>query len=265
VRSRTHARVVSGLGKLTCLCILLIVCPVSLISSNKTTSRIVCREELSPARREQLADKLRAITGWPELAFDQYGALQPGSAAAVGGSQSARELIDQAVFGRNVLILEDASNRSDVVFCRVVPGRWKTPREAKLPAYVVLIDFADFDHLMGDKAALQAFNVGWGFLHELDHVVNDSADSVSPSDAGECEDHINVMRRECNLPLRTDYFFTFFPHAEQSDFKTKFVRLAFEQEDPASMKHRRYWLIWDAAVVGGLPARDEIADRKFSL
>jgi hypothetical protein len=264
VRSRTHARVVSALGKLTCLCILLIVCPVSLISSNKTTSRIICREELSPARREQLADKLRAITGWSELAFDQYGALQLGSAAAVGGSQSARELIDQAVFGRNVLILEDASNRSDVVFCRVVPGRWKNLTEGKLSAYVVLIDFADFDHLMGDKAALQAFNVGWGLLHELDHVVNDSADSVFLSDAGECEEHINVMRRECNLPLRTDYFFTFFPHAEQSDFKTRFVRLAFEQEDRGSMKHRRYWLIWDATLVG-LPQPPEVAERKFSL
>ncbi len=264
MRSRTHGRVVSALGRVTFLCTVLIVCPTSLISSNKTASRIICREELSPARREQLANKLRAITGWTELAFDQNGALQLGSAAAVGGSQSARELIDRAVFGRNVLILEDASNRSDVVFCRVVPGRWNNGNQGKPPAYVVLIDFADFDHLMGDKAALKAFDVGWGLLHELDHVINDSADSDSLPDAGECEEHINVMRRECNLPLRTDYFFTFFPHAGQSDFKTRFVRLAFEQEDPASTKHR-YWLIWDAAIVGGLPARDEIAERKFSL
>jgi hypothetical protein len=73
------------------------------------------------------------------------------------------------------------------------------------------------------------------------------------------------MRRECNLPLRTDYFFTFFPHADRSDFKTRFVRLAFEQEDHASMKHRRYWLIWDATLVGGLPAPEQVAERKPTL
>jgi len=215
-------------------------------------------------RREELATKLRTITGWSELAFDQSGSLRLGSKSAVGGSQSARELLRQAISRENVIVLEDASNRSDVVFCKVIPGRRLNDTHANVSDYVVLIDFADFDHLMGDKAALKAFDAGWGFLHELDHVINDSADSQSLGDAGECEDHVNVMRRECNVPLRTDYFFQFFPNADKSDFKTRFVRLAFEQEDAGSAKHRRYWIIWDAALVG-LPPQTEIAERKLGF
>ncbi len=264
MRSGTHGRVISALARISFLHIVLILCPSALISSNRTVNRIVCRAELSLTKRQDLADKLRIITGWPELAFDQNGALRIGSKSAMGGSQSARDLLNQAISGSNIIILEDASNRSDVVFCRVVPGRWTNDKGGNPPAYVVMIDFTDFDHLMGDPAALRAFDVGWGLLHEIDHVVNESSDSASISDAGECEDHINLMRRECDLPLRTDYFFTYFGHSEQSNFKTRFVRLAFEQENSASTKHRRYWLIWDATLVGGLP-QDEIAQRRFGL
>jgi len=220
----------------------------------------VCREELSLARRVELSDKLRAITGWPDLKFDESGTLQLGSARAIGGSQSARDLLDKAISGDNVLIIEDASKRQDVVFCRVIPGRWKNSAVSNPPAYIVLIDFADFDHLMGDTEALKAFDVGWGFLHEIDHVINDSSDRATVGIAGDCEDHINLMRRECNLPVRSDYFFSFFPHAEESPFRTRLVRLAFDHDDVMSAKHRRYWLIWDATVVGGLNTREQVAE-----
>ncbi|HYR77582.1 MAG TPA: hypothetical protein VEM96_17330 [Pyrinomonadaceae bacterium] len=220
----------------------------------------MCREELSLARRVELSDKLRAITGWPDLKFDESGTLQLGSARAIGGSQSARDLLDKAISGDNVLIIEDASKRQDVVFCRVIPGRWKNSAVSNPPAYIVLIDFADFDHLMGDTEALKAFDVGWGFLHEIDHVINDSSDRATVGIAGDCEDHINLMRRECNLPVRSDYFFSFFPHAEESPFRTRLVRLAFDHDDVMSAKHRRYWLIWDATVVGGLNTREQVAE-----
>jgi hypothetical protein len=220
---------------------------------------VVCREQLALVKRAELASKLRAITGWPEIEFDESGTLRVGSAAAVGGSQSARGLLNKAISGSSVLILEDASDRPDVVFCRVVPGRWTNGAAKNPDAFVVLIDFADFDHLMGDAEALRSFNVGWGFLHEIDHVVNDSPDPAMPGTAGDCEDQINQMRRECNLPLRTDYFFTFFPHTEASNFRTRLVRLAFDQKDQPTTKRRRYWLIWDATLVGGVDAREQIA------
>ena len=89
-----------------------------------------------------------------------------------------------------------------MVFARVVPGRWKNNSAENAGVFVVMIDFADFDRLMGDRQALEAFNVGWGVLHEMDHVVNDSKDSDVVGHVGECEDHINEMRRECHLPAR---------------------------------------------------------------
>lgn len=261
MRSRTQGRIVSALGRVGFLCFALLACPLPLISSVATSGRIICREELSLNKREGLAAKLRVITGWPELKFDEGGILRLGSADADQGSQTARNLLRQAQAGPSVIILEDASNRQDVVFARVVPGRWKNHTSEMPPTFVVLIDFSDFDHLMGDRDALRSFDAGWGLLHEIDHVVNDSEDAETASDAGECEDHINLMRRECNLPLRTDYFFTYFPYAQQSDFKTRFVRLAFDQQDTAKAKQRRYWVVWDATLVGGLD-RQQTASRR---
>jgi hypothetical protein len=60
------------------------------------------------------------------------------------------------------------------------------------------------------------------------------------------------MRHEMNLPIRADYFYELFPNSERSEFRTRFVRLAFEQKDPAAKKSRRYWVMWDATVVGGI-------------
>jgi hypothetical protein len=231
--------------------IFLLLLPAGLLA-DQSRSNVVCREELSPARREELAAKLRAITGFSNLKFDDDGILRQGGSAPVGGSQSARELIVNAIHGRNVVIIEDASHRSDVAFCRVIPGKWKKNAAGSPPVFVVQIDFADFDQVVGDEQALEAFNVGWGLLHELDHVVNDDADATSLGETGECEAHINQMRRECNLPERADYFSTLLPLTRDSAFMTRFVRLAFEQQQPTTNKKKRYWVIWDANVVGGL-------------
>ncbi len=229
------------------------------IKAEQTSSNILSRPELAPSRRSELADKLRVITGWPDLGFDQNGALRLGRAQSSGGSQTARDLLGAAVAGKNVLILEDASNRSDVVFCRVNPGRWKKDAAQRPPAYVILIDFADFSHITGDRAALAAFNVGWGLLHEIDHVVHDSVDPVREGSVGECEDLINRMRRECGLAERAEYHFTFIPGTTGTAYSTRFVRMAFERRLPEVNKKKRYWLVWDASLVGGLDEHNQIA------
>jgi hypothetical protein len=231
--------------------ILLLLVPAGL-HADQNHSNVVCREELSPAHREELATKLRRITGFSDLKFDGEGILRQGSSAPIGGSKSARELVVNAIHGRNVVIIEDASHRGDVAFARVIPGKWKTNAASAPPVFVVQIDFADFEQVVGDECALEAFNVGWGFLHELDHVVNDDADATALGETGECEAHINQMRRECNLPERADYFSTLLPLTTDSAFMTRFVRLAFEQQQPPANKKKRYWVIWDANVVGGL-------------
>ncbi len=238
--------------------VLLVLAIPALSIPEKSRSNVVCQGQLSVEHRLTLANKLRRITGWSKLGFSSDGALQVGSMAAVGGSQTARELITRVIKGPNVIVLEDASNRTDVVFCRVVQARWKDSKPDHPPAYVVLIDFADFEKIMGDRRALDAFNVGWGLLHEFEHVASDSPDAEEPGEAGECETHINQMRRECDLPERADYFFTLFPLNASSDFKTRFVRLSFV-EAISVKKQKRYWLVWDADLVGGIEKKEQIA------
>ena len=251
MRRETQRRVVSALVRIFFLCITFLVCLLQPLAASVSHDRIICLEQVSAARREKLADKLRGITGLP-VSFDENGALRVAAGNARGGSQTARSLISKALAGSNVIILEDASGRQDVVFSEVVSAKWKHHTTNMPAAFVVLIDFTDFDHLLGDESALKAFDIGWAFLHEVDHVVNDSLDAKDADQAGECEAHINVMRRECNLPLRANYFFKYFP-STQSDFRTRFVRLAFEHTDARTKKQHRYWVMWDARLVGGLP------------
>ena len=259
MRPRRLETFVSPIAKAGCLVsILLLIYPLSL-RAQKTQNNLLSRQDISVARRNELASKLRKITGWPELKFDRAGILRLGSKEPVGGSKSARELVAKVVYASNVVVLEDASKRSEVAFCRVIPGRWKETASGKPPAYVVQIDFADFEQVIGDERALEAFDVGWGLLHELDHIVNDSEDAASLGEAGDCEDHINQMRRECDLPQRTDYFFTFFPVVPDSAFITRLVRLAFDQEQAPANRKKRYWLVWDANLVGGLGEQNQIA------
>ena len=241
-----------------CLWILLVLCLPALANPARRQTRIICRDELSQTRRVELANKLRTITGWPDLEFDKSGSLRTGESEAVGGSSAARLLLSKALSGANIVILEDASARADVVFCKVIPGRWKDSYQGP-PVHIVSIDFADFDHLMGDRPALVAFNAGWGLLHEVDHVIENSTDSDKPGSAGNCEAHINQMRRELGLPERSEYFFSFFPQTEFSGFSTRYVRLAFDQKDAGSRKHRRYWIMWDANLVGGLSDTKQLA------
>lgn len=239
--------------------VLLCCCPQLIAQSQR--GAIICREDITLARRDDLARKLQAITGWRDLNFDSNGAIRFRADAAEGGSHSARSLFLKTLGSDKVLILEAANNRPDVVFARVVPGRWKNDSGEGRSAFVVLVDFADFDRLMGDRPALAAFNVGWSLLHEIDHVVNNSVDSESPGHAGECEEHINEMRRECQLPTRGDYFYHYFLSTDQSPFRTRLVRLAFEQQQ-TGRKQRRFWIIWDATEIGGLEPNSQIAALK---
>ena len=228
------------------------------LQADQNRDHVVCRENLSQNDRNELSSKLRQITGLSDLSFDGAGVLRLGTKEPVGGSEHARKLLTKVISGPTIVILEDAS-KSDVVFSRVIPGIWKRGGSDTPPIFVMQIDFADFDHVMGDVRALQAFDVGWAVLHEFDHIVNDSRDATGLDQAGECEDHINQMRRECGLPQRADYFFTLSPLSQNTAFTTRLVRLAFDQEKSPTGKKRRYWIVWDAKLVGGLDEKKEIA------
>lgn len=235
--------------------VLAIVCLVAAAqsASAKSVGQVFIRDDVSAAHRNKLLTELRKITGWTKLTFaDDDHRLTLDVSETRPGSQSAQALLTRAVSGDKVIVLEDASSRSDVAFCRVVPGKWSNENSSQPPAYVILIDFTDFEQIVGDKEARASFHVGWGVLHELDHVVSDTADSESEDDLGECEVHINAMRKEVGLPVRASYFFKASPLRTDPNFRSRFVRLPFEQRDTASNKTKRYWLTWDAAIVGGV-------------
>lgn len=234
------------------VCVVLIACTSPVFASS--TDNIVVRQNVSKSNREELAQRLRTITGWSNLNFDSDGALTTGDAQARGGSKAARDLLNKTFSGQRVILFEDASSRKDVVFCRVVLGKLDRLPDAEV--YIVLIDFADFRRVTGDKQARAAFDVGWAALHEIDHVVEDSAD---PKDdvAGDCEAHINGMRRELGLPIRNSYFFSFLPVKNDGNLISRFVRLGFEHDNGSNSKKKRYWLVWDAALVGGLASDAE--------
>jgi hypothetical protein len=227
-----------------------------------STDNIVVRQHVSQTDREELAQRLRTITGWSSLSFNSDGALSISDSSARGGSKSARDLLSKTFSGKRVILFEDASSRKDVVFCRVVLG--KLDRVPSAEVHVVLIDFADFRQVTGDKQARAAFDVGWAVLHEIDHVVEDSED---PQDnvPGDCEAHINRMRRELGLPVRNSYFFSYLPVKNQGNVISRFVRLGFVDETAPASKKKRYWLLWDAALVGGVVSDAESARASFDI
>jgi len=46
------------------------------------------------------------------------------------------------------------------------------------------IDFADFDHLLGEKKVLEAFDLGFAILHELCHAALELRDPAEGMKAG---------------------------------------------------------------------------------
>ena len=214
---------------------------------------VVCLAGVDEGERKELAQKLQKVTGWPDLEFDRDGRLRRGVLQPFGGSQRARYLLTRAITGAATIVVEEANRNAEVVFSRALPARWKHETPNSSTAFVIQIDFEDFEHVTGDRMALQSFDVGWVVLHEIDHIVNGSFDARFANEIGECEDHINLMRRECNLPERADYFSTLLPTSAESIFARRFVRLAFEKELNGSKK--KYWLVWDAHLVGGLEPR----------
>src|SRR5688500_16671783 len=106
------------------LCRSLSICAVLMASCLPILagSNVVVRQNVSQSNREELARRLRTITGWADLAFDSDGAMRIGHAEPQDGSPSARNLLNKAFTGKRVILFEDASSRKDVVFCRVVLG-----------------------------------------------------------------------------------------------------------------------------------------------
>lgn len=232
--------------------------------ANEIPHGVIVRDSLPTTYRTELIRKFQAISGWPDLTIDRDGNLRVSPTNVRGGSPTARDLLMSAVEGKNLIVLEGVSSRSDVVFCRVELAHWPHANGTEPPTYRVIVDFTDFRHVSGDREARAAFDIGWAVLHELEHVVNNSQDAAFADVDGDCEANINRMRIELGLAIRKSYYFTFLPLRTDLDLVSKFVRLPFERRDSSSSKPKRYWLIWDAALVGGLPSNIQTASLQSS-
>jgi len=236
----------------------LAICETQLAA--KEAGNVLCRDGVTREHRQEIATKLQQITGWSDLGFDSEGILRLGDADPVGGSVTARTLLLSLLRNESLIFLEEANKRSDIAFSQVGDATLRTEENSPTRrVHVVSIDFNDFEHLAGHPVALAAFDIGWVLLHEFDHILNDSTDATLVDGLGECEAHINQMRRECGLPIRAHYFFRYIPLNATGTFVTSWVRMAFDRQAATALSKKRYWLIWDAGLVGGTIDSNQIA------
>src|SRR5262245_8186924 len=164
---------------------------------------------LNAKQLDTALSSLRDKTGFLEMAFDENGFLTLGDQTKFsGGSATARALLDAAIKMPHVVDLESHPYSTQVAFARLAKPiayqHYSTGK--KIDVFPLEIDFSDLSKLRGDKLALTAFDLGFVILHELGHAALGLRDaSGDPQGLGECEEMINRIRRELNLPERQTY------------------------------------------------------------
>ncbi len=214
-------------------------------------------EQLPVKQLQQVLQSLRDKTGWQDLFFDEETFLVcPEPARFSGGSAAARRLLWAALNSLEAYDLEAHQNSRAVTFGRLAPAVDFMSRRtgAKLSAYPLQIDFADFQQLRGDGPALKAFDVGLVVLHELGHAVWHLRDAAAVEDEpGECETYINLIRRELQLPERQNYVARVRSGTLNLLAGTRLIaELLFARttEKQGGLKQDRYLLQWEAETVG---------------
>jgi hypothetical protein len=201
---------------------------------------------------------LRDKTGFLEMAFDENGFLTLGDQTKFsGGSATARALLDAAIKMPHVVDLESHLYSTQVAFARLAkPVAYQHFSSGKkIDVFPLEIDFSDLSKLRGDKKALTAFDIGFVILHELGHAALGLRDaSGDPQGLGECEEMINRIRRELNLPERQTYVAQVFttPTITPTQNLAKQAELVFSRavEKQGRMQIERFNLRWEASKVG---------------
>jgi hypothetical protein len=163
---------------------------------------------LSERQLQTALESLRHKTGFLDMRFDEAGYLTLGDRNRVaGGSGAARELLISAVDGDKIFGLEAHDSSPTVAFARlsVTTIYTKSGADARIVELVMQLDFADFDMLRGEREALMAFDIGFAILHELAHGVLGLKDDIARRRLGECDERINLIRRDLGLPERRYY------------------------------------------------------------
>jgi hypothetical protein len=201
-------------------------------------------------------ESLRAKTGFQEMRFDESGFLTLGDRTRfAGGSASARELLIATIDGHQAIELEAHNNSPDIAFARITSGiiHISFQTEARIEARQVQLDFSDFAKLRGDREAIVAFDLGFAVLHELAHGVLHLRDAVGETtELGECDEHVNRMRRELHLPERQGYTprvqWVVVPTSRRTarGFELIFIRASAES---GRTRTERFYLSWEAEKV----------------
>ena len=165
-------------------------------------------QRLSEKQLQQVRESLSQKSGFMELRFDHQGALTLGNRQRIaGGSATARALLIAAVDSENLYELESHERSADVAFARIHESadRFIGETGKRMTIFQVKIDFDDFNQLGGDREAKASFEIGIALMHELVHGVLKLQDPQDVNQIGECDAHVNQIRRELQLPERLYY------------------------------------------------------------
>ncbi len=163
---------------------------------------------LSDKQLQQVRENLIRKSGFVEMSFDEQGKLRLGNRQhTVGGSATARMLLMAAVDSTNFFELESHDRSNDVAFARIYEYQDRVIDNTgkRISDYKVQLDFDDFNQLSGSNEAKATFDLGIALLHELTHGVLKLQDTLDVDQIGECDAHVNQIRRELHLPERLYY------------------------------------------------------------
>lgn len=217
---------------------------------------------LNEQQLQQLQHTLRHKSGFVELSFDKQGTLTLGNRQHIqGGSATVRELLMAAVESLNLYELESHKAAPDIAFARILESEDQllNERGQRRSIFQVRLDFADFNLVEGPPAAKASFEIGIALLHELVHGVLKLSDPEGRiNQIGDCDAHVNQMRRELGLPERLYYH----PTIKLVKLTGRRVIYALLQFGPNPARPQ-YHLIWQVSLVS--PRAKNIAELEKGL
>jgi len=225
---------------------------------------------LSAKRLETLLISLREKTGLPGLEFDEDGFLRLNDAKlTAGGSQAARDLLFAAMNGDVAFDLEDHSRSIEIAFARCgSPISYQSRASgAQIEVIPLELDFVDFDRLRGDRQVLASFDLGIVILHELAHAALRLNDARTLDEGpGDCENYINKIRRDLDLPERQQYFARLIERStgSTSGAMSKIAELLFQKSKTVDGREKKesFILGWEATLVGQIRPQGAIGRSK---
>ncbi len=189
---------------------------------------------LSKQHQEELLLNLRQITGLCELRFKEDGSLSLGdTAGSSNGSFASRQVLLRAIESGYVFFIEDHTGSPDVNFGQLDEGTLYEDETtgSRFLIWRIRLDFEDFRKMAAPDKVRESFSIGFTLLHELLHGLGHK-DALQIRDLGECEEQINIVRLEMNLPTRDQYF------AEQLKITDQFFTLRLKFRDHVKQKNQ---------------------------